>query len=450
MPWPSRHRRRRPARAAAVAAARPRAGPPSGPAGARRRYRGWPSAAGEAAESGETPPKGATRDRRGAGIVGISGVTDSARGADTLSDGLRARLERCSTLPTMPAVAVRVLNLCQSEDLDLKQLADSSCLAPALPAMVLRLVISPAFGLRQEGRTVPHALALLGLNAVRTLALSFSLVRDLRKGQQSGLQTYWKRSIIAAVAARELANALRFPAPDEAFLAALLQDIGVLALGRVAGREYEEVAARAGDDHERLAALETEAFGADHAAVGGWMVESWKLPRPLCLAVLSSHRGLPAADKDLPADVRGPAIWWPATAARSSCWCCPRRTPRARRWGPSASARRSKPRARPSKAARRWGSPSRSAAPPRGPPPRAPSCWRRRTGPFPPRSARAGLAWKRRQTAPRRHPRRAPGATPDNGRPPSHFARAHGSTPADRRCRLRASLFTKSRARLGP
>ena len=204
----------------------------------------------------------------------------------------------------MPAVAVRVLNLCQSEDLDLKQIADAICQDPALSAKVLRLVNSPAFGLRQEVRTVPHALALLGLNAVRTLALSFSLVRDLRKGQQSGLQAYWKRSIISAVAARELANALRFPAPDEAFLAALLQDIGILALGRVAGREYEEVAARAGDDHERLAALEREAFGADHAAVGGWMADSWKLPRPLCLAVLRSHRSEPALDKDLPDDVR--------------------------------------------------------------------------------------------------------------------------------------------------
>lgn len=234
--------------------------------------------------------------------MGTSAVTASA--ADLLTADLRARLERCSTLPTLPAVAVRVLNLCQSDDLDLKQIADAICQDPALSAKVLRLVNSPAFGLRQEVRTVPHALALLGLNAVRTLALSFSLVRDLRKGQQSGLQAYWKRSIVAAVAARELANALRFPAPDEAFLGALLQDIGVLALGRVAGRDYEQVAARAGDDHALLAALEVEAFGADHAAVGGWMVESWRLPRPLCHAVLRSHGDQAALDTGLPEDVR--------------------------------------------------------------------------------------------------------------------------------------------------
>ncbi len=207
-----------------------------------------------------------------------------------LSSSLREKLERCSTLPTLPAVAIRVLQLCQSDDLDLAQIAATIGKDPALSAKVLRLVNSPVFALRNEVRTVPHALALLGLNAVRTLALSFSLVRDLRKSQQAGLNVYWKRSIISAVAARELAVTLRFAAPDEAFLAALLQDIGVLALGRVMGREYESVATTAGDDHVRLAELEQSAFGSDHADVGAWLLANWKLPAALRHAVACSHR----------------------------------------------------------------------------------------------------------------------------------------------------------------
>jgi len=192
-------------------------------------------------------------------------------------------------LPTLPAVAIRVLQLCQSDDLDLSQIAATIGQDPALSAKVLRLVNSAVFGLRNEVRTVPHALALLGLNAVRTLALSFSLVRDLRKSQQTGLSAYWKRSIISAVAARELAVALKFSAPDEAFLAALLQDIGVLALGRVAGRDYEAVAAKAGDDHDELADVERATFGADHSDVGAWLLGTWRLPDPLRQAVALSH-----------------------------------------------------------------------------------------------------------------------------------------------------------------
>jgi diguanylate cyclase (GGDEF)-like protein len=196
------------------------------------------------------------------------------------------------------------LQLCQSDDLDLAQIAATIGKDPALSAKVLRLVNSPVFGLRNEVRTVPHALALLGLNAVRTLALSFSLVRDLRKTQQTGLAAYWKRSIISAVVARELAVALKFSAPDEAFLAALLQDIGMLALGRIAGRDYEKVATEAGDDHDHLADLERAAFGADHADVGSWLLGTWRLPEPLRQAVALSHSSVGGiASAGLHADV---------------------------------------------------------------------------------------------------------------------------------------------------
>ena len=148
---------------------------------------------------------------------------------------LQKRLERCSTLPTLPAIAIRVLQLCQSDDLDLSQIAATIGKDPALSAKVLRLVNSPVFGLRNEVRTVPHALALLGLNAVRTLALSFSLVRDLRKAQQVGLQAYWKRSIIAGVAARELAVEFAFRGAGRS-----------VSRGVVAGHRYPGAGARGG------------------------------------------------------------------------------------------------------------------------------------------------------------------------------------------------------------
>jgi diguanylate cyclase (GGDEF)-like protein len=227
----------------------------------------------------------------------------SADALGALPIELQRRLERCTTLPTVPAIAVRVLQLCQSEDLDLKQVAEVLGRDPALTAKVLRMVNSPALGLRQTVSTLPHAIALLGLNSVRTLALSFSLVRDLRKERNGGLERYWKRSIAAAVAARELSVALRFPAPDEAFLAALLQDIGVLAMGRVLGNEYGAAAERAADDHARLSEIERSAFGADHATVGAWLLASWNFPAPLRRAVGASHleppSGAPKARDDI-------------------------------------------------------------------------------------------------------------------------------------------------------
>jgi len=219
---------------------------------------------------------------------------------------IRERLEKCSNLPSLPAVALQVLRLCQSEDLDLGQIAKVLTNDPALSAKMLRLVNSPSYGLRQQVRTIPHALALLGVNAVRTLALSFSLAADMRGKSQPGidLKVYWRRSVLSGVAARELATAAGLgPVKEEAFLAALLQDIGRLALARVAPDLYAPLSERAGGDHVVLEMLERGELGADHAEVGHWLTSNWKLPAPLCLSVQLSH-GLPAPEGTSPEVVR--------------------------------------------------------------------------------------------------------------------------------------------------
>ena len=200
-----------------------------------------------------------------------------------MQPAIRERLEKCSNLPSLPAVALQVLKLCQGEDLDLGQIAKVITNDPALSAKMLRLVNSPSYGLRQQVKTISHALALLGVNAVRTLALSFSLASDLRRKSQPGLDltAYWKRSALSAVAGRELAAANKMAAiKEEAFLAALLQDIGRLALARVAPDLYGPLSQRAGGDHVVLEMLERGELGADHAEVGQWLTTTWNLPAP--------------------------------------------------------------------------------------------------------------------------------------------------------------------------
>lgn len=205
---------------------------------------------------------------------------------------LKARLQSCPTLPSLPAVAVQVMRLCQTENLDLAAIAKAITNDPALAAKILRLVNSPGYGLSQQVTTVSHAVALLGVNTVRTLALSFSLAGDLRKRPQTGidLRSYWKRSLLSAVAARELALALAVPhLKEEAFLGGLLQDIGRLALLAMDAPAYAQIMAQPSDDHLGLAANEQKALGCDHAEVGRWLTEQWSLPVPLCLATGFSH-----------------------------------------------------------------------------------------------------------------------------------------------------------------
>jgi diguanylate cyclase (GGDEF)-like protein len=205
--------------------------------------------------------------------------------------GLQQKLEGCKSLPSLPAVAVHVLRLCQRENFDIADVARAIGSDATLTAKVVSLVNSPLFALRQEVRTVSHALVLLGVNAIRTIALSFAVVGDLRAHERGGFdrRPYWRRAIFAAAVAQELARAEGLRQPADAFLAALLQDVGALALEQAAAEAYQPLLAQAGADHDKLVALEKQAFGCDHAEVGRWLMTQWRLPELVRSAVGSSH-----------------------------------------------------------------------------------------------------------------------------------------------------------------
>jgi diguanylate cyclase (GGDEF)-like protein len=197
----------------------------------------------------------------------------------------------------MPAVAIQILDLCQRDEPDIGKIAKLISSDPALSAKILRLTNSPMYGLKCEVRTVSHAICILGLSAVRPLALSFSLVKGLQDKDKKTLTWFWRRSLLSAVAARELATATGYRLSEEAFMGALLQDIGVLALRQLSGTEYPALV-RTGTSHAALAEGERALFGEDHASVGAWLTDRWKLPATLCTAVGYSH-----APDQLPPDV---------------------------------------------------------------------------------------------------------------------------------------------------
>ncbi|GEJ58804.1 HDOD domain-containing protein [Anaeromyxobacter diazotrophicus] len=210
-------------------------------------------------------------------------------------DELERRILSCPRLPSLPAVALEVLRLCHEEEIDLWRITDALSSDPALAARVLRAANAATLAVRGKVGTLTRAVPILGSDAVVAIALSFSLVRGRRRDDR-GLDrsALWRRAVFAALASRTLAEGSAGAAdPEEAFLAALLQDLGMLALAEVFPAEYGAVCARAAGDHEAQARLERDAFGTDHAAVGALLAGAWRLPDALRRAVAGSHAGPP-------------------------------------------------------------------------------------------------------------------------------------------------------------
>jgi len=206
------------------------------------------------------------------------------------SDGLVRKVLACPNLPTLPGVAIEVLQLARDPEVDMRRMAKVISRDSALTGKILKTVNSVIYALRYPVATVSRAVIVLGTRGVRTLTLGFSLANAIQKADTTsfGLRTYWQRSVYSAVAARLLAGEIGLAQGEEAFIGALLQDVGMLGIHAVLGDEYDAIHKRAAD-HEHLPEVERELLEIDHAAVGGKMAEHWSLPPLLAMPIACHH-----------------------------------------------------------------------------------------------------------------------------------------------------------------
>ena len=200
------------------------------------------------------------------------------------------RIRQCQNLPSLPAIAVQVLDMAQRVDVGIAEIAQTISRDPALSGKILRTVNSSFYARSQQIGTVSHAVTILGLQSVKTLVLGFSLVSNMaaKKGKGFKHLTYWKRSVYAATAARVLGTRLDVVQQEELFVATLLSDIGMLVLDRVLGDEYGDLCAKH-ENHPALVDAEVEKYQMTHAEVGGMLAEDWKLPPILQVPIRHHH-----------------------------------------------------------------------------------------------------------------------------------------------------------------
>lgn len=145
------------------------------------------------------------------------------------AQALASRIER---LPTLPAVAVEVLELTRDPGVSIDDLIAVVSRDPALSARLVRLANSSVFRRGDPVSTLREASLRLGIKTVKVMALSFTLAQAVPRRADSRFDhaSFWRRAIVTTVAARTLARLVRCPYEDEAFLCGLLGRIGELVL----------------------------------------------------------------------------------------------------------------------------------------------------------------------------------------------------------------------------
>lgn len=201
----------------------------------------------------------------------------------------RAEIKRIikdtKSLPTLPGVIARLGALAENNRVSVHEMARVVSSDQALSARVLRLVNSAFYGFSGRVSTVSNALILLGVNVVKSLAISSSIFEIMEKN----VVGLWEHSLGVAVAASVMSKRLGLPEPEETSTAALLHDIGKVIIKIKLREDYGHLTTLINEKGLMMIEAERELLEADHAEIGEWLCRNWLLPEKLIEPIACHH-----------------------------------------------------------------------------------------------------------------------------------------------------------------
>ncbi len=197
-------------------------------------------------------------------------------------------IKKSAAVPSMPQVVLRFLEILQDPNFDYSDLVKVLSTDPGTVSEILRLANSALFGVRNKVVSPKQALTLLGPKRTRSLLLGRYLVDTLSKKRVAGLDMsyFWRRSLASSVVASHFASSVLPRQKDEAFIGALLADIGVPILAEAFPPKYAKIVARYAPHSDPITPEEElDAVEVTHGQVSAMVLSHWTLPDSVASAV---------------------------------------------------------------------------------------------------------------------------------------------------------------------
>ena len=198
---------------------------------------------------------------------------------------LQEIIDSTPALLTMPKVISEALNLIKDPKTNVNKLSDIIAKDISLTSEILKMVNTAYYGFPTQITTINKAIALLGLNKVKSVIMSVAMKPML---QSNGGKSLWEHSIKCAVGCEIIAESLGMDDPDEAFTMGLMHDIGKIVLESYNKVAYQEINRLISLGAERLNA-EKMIYGYNHAEIGAELVTKWNLPSVISTSVKYHH-----------------------------------------------------------------------------------------------------------------------------------------------------------------
>ena len=201
-------------------------------------------------------------------------------------------------LPSPPGVALRLLELYNQPSVEVEEMAKVISIDPVLTAKIIAYCNSPLLGRNRKTTSVENAIVTIGMQTVKLLALSFSLVQSISDSNSKfDYDKFWTRSLATAVVAKTISRSLDCDGDDE-FLIGLMLKIGQIGLAHTFPSLYEVMCQQSTKECKSIFDLEQAQWGANHLEIGIDLLQVWDFPESVVNGVVTYENCLTASKLD--------------------------------------------------------------------------------------------------------------------------------------------------------
>lgn len=221
----------------------------------------------------------------------MTSLTDPTTGTTAALKLATDAVNAVSAIATLPEVTQQIIQTVEDPRSSAHTLHKIVGHDPALVSRILKVVNSSFYGLPGQVASVDRAIVMLGLNAVKNIAVAASLGQMFRGNKLCkgfAAKDLWTHCVAVAVTSREIAKQLRLPIADEAFLAGMIHDLGLLVTLQTWPEKLAAVCDAVPGSGRSFVEVEREIIGVDHQTIGSVLTEKWKFPRT-CQQVAAAH-----------------------------------------------------------------------------------------------------------------------------------------------------------------
>jgi HD-like signal output (HDOD) protein len=225
----------------------------------------------------------------------MTNIREGLMSTATLKEPLAVQeiIKKVSSIATLPEVTAKIVATVEDPKSNAAQLHKIVSNDPALVTRILKVVNSAFYGLPGQIASIERAIVLLGLNAIKNIAVAASLgqlFRGVKLCEGFTARDLWTHCLAVGVAARDMAKQMKIPLVDEAFLAGMIHDVGILISLQTNGDQLREVCAKVKESGGNFCDLERDMIGVDHQELGQALAEHWKFPRSCQMVAGFHHR----------------------------------------------------------------------------------------------------------------------------------------------------------------